>query len=202
SLRLLGEKVVSEADRELPLLVELLDDGVVVRKVLEAATGVDGAGHAEPIQLAHELARRIELVLERQLRPFGQRRVEDAGVGFGEQESDWSAARVADDLTAWRLRSVLGVTDRPQGGGIQKCAVIEVEQKHRRVGSEGVDLLELRESLLRKLMLGETTNDAYPLRRRCDGDLPLQHVHGVGERSHAVPPQLHVETQAAADDVK
>src|SRR4029450_13350934 len=113
-----------------------------------------------------------------------------------------NAARVANDLTAWRLRSVLGVTDRPQGGGIQKCPVIEVEQKHGRVGSEGVDLLERRESLLRKLMLGETTNDAYPLRRWRHGDLPLQHVHGVGERSHAVPPQLHVEIQATADDVK
>src|SRR5207245_7394510 len=113
-LRLLGEEVVGEADRELPLLLELVEDAVRVRIVLGAPAGVDGARDAEPIQLAHEMARRIELVLERQLRPFGQGRVEDAGVGLGEQQADWNAARVADDLPAWRLRSVLGVTNRPQ----------------------------------------------------------------------------------------
>jgi len=82
-LRLLGEEVVGEADGELPLLLELLDErrsrpGLV----LEAPTGVDGAGHAEPIQLTHEVARRIELVLERQLRPFGQRRRRDSALGL------------------------------------------------------------------------------------------------------------------------
>src|SRR3989442_13915186 len=136
--------------------------------LLGAPAGGNGPRDAEPIQLAYEMARRIELVLERQLRPFGQGRVEDAGVGLGEQQADWNAARVADDLPAWRLRSVLGVTNRPQGGGIQQCAVIEVQQKHGRVGTDGIDLRERRQWLFRELMLGETANDAYPLRRRRD----------------------------------
>ncbi len=51
-------------------------------------------------------------------------------------------------------------------------------------------------------MLGEAADDAHPLRRRRRRNLPLQHCHRVGERTHAVPAQLHVEIEAAANDVK
>ena len=202
ALRLLREEVVGEADRELPVLVELSDDGVVVRIVLEAAAGVDGARHAEPIQLAHELTRGIQLILERQLGSFGQRRVQDAGVGLGQQQTDWDAAPIAYDLAARGLRGVLGIADRPQGGGVQECAVIEVQQEDGRLGSERVDLLERRQSLLGELMLGEAADHAHPLGWRRDGDLLLQHLHRIGKRADAVPAQLHVETESGADDVK
>ena len=202
ALRLLREEVVGEADRELFVLVELSDDGVVVRIILEAAAGVDGAGDAEPVQLTHEVARGVHLILERQLRSFGQRRVEDPRVRLGEQQPERNAARIAHDMTTGRFRRVLRIADRPQRGGVQKCAVIEVEQEHGSLGGEGVDLLECRQSLLRELMLGEAAHHPYPLRRRRDRDLPLQHRHGVRERAHAVPAQLHVEIQPAADDVK
>ncbi len=202
ALRLLREQVVGEADGELPIFVELADDGVVVRIILKAAAGVDGPGDAEPVQLAHEVARGVHLILEGQLRSFGQRRVQDAGVGLGEQEPDRNAARIAHDFAARGLGSVPGVADLPQGGGVQKRAVIEVGQEHGSLGGEGVDLLEGRQSLLRELMLGEAAHHAYPLRRRRDRDLPLQHLHGIRERAHAVPPQLHIEIEAAADDVE
>ena len=43
-------------------------------------------------------------------------------------------------------------------------------------------------------------------RTHCGGgvtrDLALQHGHGVGEAAHAVPAQLHVEVEPAADDVE
>ena len=94
ALGLLREEIVGEPDRELAVVVQLLDDGVVVRIVLKAAAGVDRAGHAEAVELAHEMARRVDLILERQLRPLGQRRVEDAGIGLGDQQtrSDCRAA--------------------------------------------------------------------------------------------------------------
>ena len=59
-----------------------------------------------------------------------------------------------------------------------------------------------RQPLLGELMLGEAADHAHPLRRRRDGDLALQHAHGVGEAAHAVPAQLQVEVEAAADDVQ
>ena len=70
AFRLLREEVVGQADGELVLVGELANDRVVVGIVLKAAAGVDRAGHAEPVQLAHEVARRIDLVVERQLRPL------------------------------------------------------------------------------------------------------------------------------------
>ena len=80
-------------------------DRVVLGIVLEAAAGVDRAGDAEPVQLAHEMARRVELIVERQLRPLGERRVEDAGVGLGDQQPGRIAIRVAHDLAAGRVRA-------------------------------------------------------------------------------------------------
>ena len=80
---------------------------VVLGIVLEAAAGVDGAGHAEPVELAHEVARGVELVVERQLRPLGQRRVEDGRVRLGQQQ----AGRVAVARRARsRRRAAAGVS--------------------------------------------------------------------------------------------
>ena len=59
-----------------------------------------------------------------------------------------------------------------------------------------------RQALFGELMLGEAADHAHPLRRRRDGDLALQHVHRVGEAAHAVPAQLHVEVEPAANDVQ
>jgi hypothetical protein len=33
----------------------VLDDGVIVGVILKATAGVDGAGDAEPVELAHEV---------------------------------------------------------------------------------------------------------------------------------------------------
>ena len=180
-LRLLREEIVGEADSELALFGQLLDDGVVVGIVLEAAAGIDGACDAEPVQLPHEMACRVDLVVERQFRPLGQRRIEDAGVGLGEQQAGRIAIGIADDLAARRVRRVLGVADGTERRAVEHGAVVEMQQEHRRVWCNGIQLVDGRQSLLGELMLGEATDDAHPLRRRRDGDLPLQHAHGVGQ---------------------
>ena len=59
-----------------------------------------------------------------------------------------------------------------------------------------------RQPLLGELVLGEAADHAHPLWRRRDRHLPLQHGHGVGKAAHAVPAQLHVEVEPAADDVE
>ena len=104
-LRLLREQVVGEPDGELPFVGQLLDDRVVLGIVLEAAAGIDRAGDAEPVELAHEVPGRVDLVVERQLRPLGQGRVENLGVGLGEQQSRRIARRIALDLAAGRRRA-------------------------------------------------------------------------------------------------
>jgi hypothetical protein len=62
---LLGKEVVGNAQGQFAVGVEFLDDLVVVGKVLAAATRIDHAGNAQAIQLAHEVARRVRLVLDR-----------------------------------------------------------------------------------------------------------------------------------------
>ena len=148
------------------------------------------------------MARRVELIVERQLRTLGERRVEDAGVGLGEQQPGRRAIRAAHDLAAGRVRRVLGVADGAQRRGVQDRAVVEVQQENRRLGGDGVELVDGRQPLFSELVLGEAADHAHPLRRRRDGDLALQHAHGVGEAAHAVPAQLHVEVEPAADDVE
>ena len=185
-----------------PVFAQFLDDGIVLGVVLEAAAGVDRAGDAEPVELAHEMARRVDLIIERQLRPLGQRRVEDRGIRLGQQKPGRIAVRVAHDLASRRLRRVLGVADRAQRGAVEKRAIIEMQEEDRRVGRDRVELLDRRQALLGELMLGEAADHAHPLRRRRDRHLPLQHGHGVGETAHAIPAQLHVEVQSAADDVQ
>ena len=97
---------------------------------------------------------------------------------------------------------VLGVADGAQRRAVQHRPVVEMQQKDRRIGRDRVELLDRRQALFGELVLGEAADHAHPLRRRRDGDLALQHGHGVGKAAHAVPAQLHVEVQPAADDVQ
>jgi hypothetical protein len=113
ALWLVGEEVVGQPDRELPVFGELLNDTIVFRVVLKTAARGDGAGHAEAVELAHEMARRIDLIVERQLRTLGQRRIKDAGIGLGDQQAGRIAVGVTHDLASRRIRRLLRISDRP-----------------------------------------------------------------------------------------
>ena len=71
-----------------------------------------------------------------------------------------------------------------------------------RVGRRLVELLEGRHALLGELVLVEPADHPHPLRRRRARGLLAEHAHGFGERRHAVPAQLHVVVEAAADHVR
>ncbi|MCY1299572.1 hypothetical protein D9M70_491050 [compost metagenome] len=200
-LRLLGEEVVGQANGQLIVVRQLLDNGVVVRIVLEAAAGVDDAGDAEPVELAHELAGGVDLVVEGQFRSLGQGRIEDAGIGLGQEQPGRVAVGVTGDLAARRVGRVPAIANRPEGGAIQERPVIEMQQEHRRIRGDRIDLVDRRQPLFSKLVFGKPADDPHPLRRRRDRHLALQHRHRIGERTHAVPAQLHVEVEAAAHDV-
>src|SRR5258708_38301866 len=94
--------------------MQLVDDLVVVRIVLKAAAGVNGAGHAEAVELAHEVPRRIHLVFLRELRSFCQRGIKNHRVWPGDEQSGWIALLVALDLAADRLWRVLRLTASAQ----------------------------------------------------------------------------------------
>lgn len=71
-LGLLGKQVIGDAHGQLVIVGQLLDNRIVVGEVLVAAAGVNGTGQAQAVQFTHELAGRIDLILQWQLRPFGK----------------------------------------------------------------------------------------------------------------------------------
>ena len=200
-LGLLGEEIIADADGQLIVLMQLLDDLIIVGIILEAAARVDHAGDAQRIDVAHEVAGRIELIVLRQLWPLGQGRIEDGRIGLGQQQAGRVAGRVADDLAARRIGRVLGIAHDAQRGGVEQRAIIEVQDEDRRVGRDGIQFGDGRQALFRELMFGEAAYHAHPLRSRGTGDLAFKHIHRLGQRRHAIPAQFHVEIQAAANDV-
>ena len=108
-------------------------DLVVVGVDLGAAAGVDDAGHAQPVQLPHELAGRDLLVLGVELRPQRQRLVEDRGVGPGDEQPGRLAPLVPLDGAARRLGRVLRVADGPQRRPVQERPVVQVQDEDGRV---------------------------------------------------------------------
>src|SRR5713226_4174858 len=61
--RLLREQIVGDADRQLAILMELINYLIVFRVVLKTAACVDNTRNAKPVQLSHEMAGRIRLLL-------------------------------------------------------------------------------------------------------------------------------------------
>ena len=50
-------------------------------------------------------------------------------------------------------------------------------------------------------MCREAADDTDPLRSRRARNLLLEHPHRVGERSHAIPAQLHIVIESTSNDV-
>lgn len=98
--------------------MQLFDDLVILRIVLETTAGIDHRGDPEPVELAHEMASGVGLVFQRQARAFGQACVENQRVGLGQQQTRWVAQLVALDAPARRIRGGLVVA-----AGSQRCAI-------------------------------------------------------------------------------
>ena len=197
-LGLLREQVVGQAHGDLVGVGQLLDHLVVFGIVLIAPARIDHAGHAQAVELAHEMACRVDLVVQRQLGALGQGRIEDGGIGLGQQQTGRVAARITHDLAARRCLRVLGIAHGTQRSTIEQCSVVQMQQKHRRIGCNRIDLCQRGQALLDELVLGKAPHHAHPLRRRGNGYLALEHVQRIGQRAHPVPAQLHVVIQAAA----
>ena len=191
-LRPLREQVVGDANRELAGIGQLLDDLVVVGVVLETTAGIDHRCDTEPIELAHVQARRVDLVFRAQHRPLGQRGVQQHRVRARDEQAGGHAVRIALDLPAGRIRRVARVPHGAQCRRVEQSPVVEMQDEDRRVGRSGVDLLQGRQALLGKLELAEASDHPHPLGRGRALHLRAQHRHRVGQRRHAVPPQLHV----------
>ncbi len=175
----LGEQVIGDADSQLLVTRQLVDDGVVFGIILKSAAGIDGAGDAEPVQFAHELAGRVDLLLARQCRTLGQGGVQDHCIRPGDQHASRIASRIALDLAAGRIRRVLGVAHSAQGGAIEQGTVIQVQDKHWRVRCSRIDFFQGRHALFSKLEFTPAADHTHPLRMGRSQSLFLQHAQGI-----------------------
>jgi hypothetical protein len=151
---------------KLLVLGQLLDHLVVVRVVLETTAGIDRTGQAQAIEFAHELAGRVDLILQRQLRPLGQRRVQNHRVGSRHQHAGRVAVGIAHDLAARRVRRVAGVTGHAQRGAVEQGAVVQVQDEHRGIRRGLVEFFEGRHAFFGELEFVPATDHAHPLRGR------------------------------------
>ena len=85
-LRFLRKQIIGEPQGEQPLLVQGCDHAVVLGVILKSPTRVNHAGETEAVEFAHQEARRGHLLLRRELRPFGQRGIEDSRVRFRDDQ--------------------------------------------------------------------------------------------------------------------
>src|SRR5205085_8013756 len=99
------------------------------------------------------------------------------------------------------LRRVPGIAARAQRRFVQEAATIEVQDKYRRFGGDGVDFIQRRHPAFGELKLAPAPDDADPLSGRSALDLFLEHAQGVSEGRNSVPSQLQVIRQSAANDV-
>ncbi len=201
-LGLLGEQVVGDAHRQLLVLGQLLDHCVVIGIVLETAAGIDGAGQAQAIEFAHELASRIDLVFQRQFRAFGQGRIQDHRIGPRHQHAGGVAIAVAHDLATRRVRRVLGVAGHAQSRAVKQGAVVQVQHEHRGIRRGLVEFLQGRHALFGELEFVPATDHTHPLRCRGAVGLVLEHAQGIGQGRHAFPAQFEVVVQAATNQVQ
>src|SRR5690606_22119565 len=95
---------------KLVVLGELAYYLIIIRIILKSAASVDGTGYAQPIQFPHELARRVNLILNRQRWAFCQRRIEDHGVGSRDQHPGRLAVGIALNFASRWIGRVAGIT--------------------------------------------------------------------------------------------
>ena len=158
-----------------PLPRELLDHPVVLGIVLPAAAGVADAGHAEAVQLAHEVPRRVQLILERELRRARDRRVEDEARSA--RRSAGPSARRSRRGRSGRRADSASYESKPRPAARRGSASRSRRGAARTTGVSGaarVQLVEGRHPPLGELQLVPAADDAHPLRRRRALGLLLQ----------------------------
>ena len=199
---LLREEVVGDAHGELVVVGQLLDHLVVLRVVLEAAAGIDGAGDAQAIEFAHELPGGVDLVFQRQRGTLSQGRVEDEGVGPGDQHAGGIALGIALDLAAGWVGGVTVIAHRPERRSIQQRAIVEVQHEDRCVRRGPIQFLDGGHALFGELEFRPATHHPHPLRRGRVLGLLLEHTQSIRQRRNTFPAQLQVVVEAAADQVQ
>src|SRR5207237_1813084 len=111
------------------------------------------------------------------------------------------ATSIVLDFAGDWLRRVPGIAARAQRRFVQEAATIEMQDKYRRFGRDGIDFIQRWHPTFGKLKLAPAPDDSDPLSGRGALDLFLEHAQGVSEGRNSVPSQLQVIGQSAADDV-
>src|ERR1700719_3775973 len=148
------------------------------------------------------MATGVRLILRWQLRPFRQGGIEDRRVRARDQYASRVSGGVAHDLSAEWVRRILGIANDPQGGAVEECAIIEMQNEDGRVWGSLIQLLQSWHPAFGELEFRPPAHHADPLPRRRSLRLLLQHPQTVGERGNAIPAKFQVVIEPAADQVR
>src|SRR6267142_975874 len=117
--RPLRKEVVGEANRQLAIAVQFVHYAIVVGIVLKSASGVDRAGDAEAVEFAEEETGRIKLIFAGELWSFGERGIENVGVGVGDEKTRGISMAITLNFASREIRSVLVIAHRTQRRCVQ-----------------------------------------------------------------------------------
>ena len=201
-LGLLRKQVVGNTDSQLLVFGQLLDDLVIVGIVLKTTAGINRAGEAQAVELAHKLAGGVHLILQRQLRPLGQGRVENHRVGSRHQHAGRVAVGISHNLATRRVRGITGIAGNPQRGPIKQGPVIQVQDKYRGIRGRLIEFFQGRHAFFGELEFVPAAHHPHPLRRRRALGLFLEHAQRIGQRWHTFPAQFEVVIQATTDQMQ
>ena len=121
--------------------MQFFDDRVILRIILKSAARVDDTRQTEPVEFAHEMPRRIQLVFRRQLRTFCERGVKNRRVWPCDQQAGGIAFVVTLNFAARWIWRVLRVTASAQRRLVKQSAAIQVQDEHRSLGRNSIDFI-------------------------------------------------------------
>ena len=189
-------EMIGDAHRELPVAPQL-EHGLVTGRVHADPAAIDDAGDAKTVHLAEELARAVDLLVERRLRQL----VEDFSerIAVAGDDAGRIVGAVAFELAAGRDIGVLADVQRGKRLRAQQQPVIEMLDVDRIVGRRRRHLGDGRPAFLLELLLGPAAGHDDPRA----GFLGLRRLpdffQRLLERGNADPVHLGAEGQRGAD---
>ena len=196
-LTIVGGRPVYAA-AEFAALVQLLDRPVVIGPAQSPARDVAERREPRPVQLAEEIPRALDLLLERRLRQL-EVPVEDAEEP---QHPDGPASGVPQHFAARRVLHLCGDSQRLEPGGVDDGALIQPLHPHRMLGSDLIQLADGGHAFFGELDLVPAAHDANPGSRRHATGLVRDHLESLFQGPDLLPVQLLVPGARRADAVE
>ena len=191
-------EMIGHAHGEL-LVAPQLEHGLITGRIHADAAAIDNAGDAETVHLPKELARAVDLLLERRLRQLVEDLTERIAVAG--EDAGRIVGAVALEFAAGRDIRVIANVQRRHRLRRKQQPVIEMLDVNRVVGCRRHHLGDSRPPFLLELRLGPAAGHDDPRTRLLGLRGLADFLQRLLERGNADPIHLGAEGQCGADAV-